>query len=79
MSDFIYQQQADEMVDGQYYNGEYQPTEQDLADMNEAWNHNDLWEQDVPVPHDYDFDFPDTESDVYHEAFYDHFADDNDW
>ena len=65
MSDFIYQQQADEMVDGQYYNGEYQPTEQDYIDMNEAFEP--------------DFDFEDTEADVYHEAFYDHFADDNDW
>ena len=37
MSDFIYQQQSDEMVDGQYYMGEYQPTDQDIADMEEAW------------------------------------------
>lgn len=37
MSDFISEQQCDELVDGQYYNGEYQPTEQDYRDMAEAW------------------------------------------
>ena len=37
MSDFLSQQQSDELVNGNYYDGEYQPTEQDLADMNEAW------------------------------------------
>ena len=55
MSDFIYQQQSDELVDGQYYNGEYQPTDQDLADMAEAWadhDHNNLWDQEVPNPYD---------------------------
>lgn len=32
MSDFLSQQQSDELVNGNYYNGEYQPTDQDLAD-----------------------------------------------
>lgn len=37
MSDFLSQQQSDELVNGNFYMGEYQPTEQDLADMAEAW------------------------------------------
>ncbi len=37
MSDFIYSQQCDELIDGQYFDGQYVPTEQDLADMNQAW------------------------------------------
>jgi len=37
MSDFLSQQQSDELVNGNYYMGEYQPTDQDLADMAEAW------------------------------------------
>lgn len=37
MNDFMSEQQCDELVDGQYYNGEYQPTEQDYRDMAEAW------------------------------------------
>jgi len=41
MSDFISEQQSDELVNGNYYNGEYQPTDQDLADMNQAWG-NDM-------------------------------------
>ena len=37
MSDFLNDMQCDELVDGQYFDGQYVPTEQDLADMNEAW------------------------------------------
>lgn len=42
MSDFLSQQQCDELVNGQTYNGDYVPTEQDLADMNEAWDLDNL-------------------------------------
>ena len=35
MSDFLNDMQCDELVDGQYFDGQYVPTEQDLADMNE--------------------------------------------
>lgn len=42
MSDFLSQQQCDELVNGQTYNGEYVPTDQDLADMNEAWDLDNL-------------------------------------
>lgn len=38
MSDFIEQIQSDELISGQFYNGEYMPTDQDLEDMNEAWD-----------------------------------------
>ena len=38
MSDFLNDMQCDELVDGQYFDGQYVPTEQDLADMNEAWD-----------------------------------------
>jgi len=41
MNDFLSQQQSDELVNGNYYMGEYQPTDQDLADMNQAWG-NDM-------------------------------------
>ena len=41
MSDFISQQQCDELVNGQTYNGEYIPTDQDLADMAEAWGNDE--------------------------------------
>ena len=34
MSDFLNDIQCDELVDGQYFDGQYVPTEQDLADMN---------------------------------------------
>ena len=34
MSDFLNDMQCDELVDGQYFDGQYVPTEQDLADMN---------------------------------------------
>ena len=37
MGDFLYGYQADEFIDGQYYNGDYVPTEQDYIDMNEQW------------------------------------------
>ena len=37
MSDFLNDMQCDELVDGQYFDGQYVPTDQDLADMNEAW------------------------------------------
>ena len=37
MSDFIEQLQSDELISGQFYNGEYIPTDQDIADMEEAW------------------------------------------
>ena len=44
MNDFLSQQQSDELVNGNYYNGEYVPTDQDLADMAEAWgNSEDLF------------------------------------
>jgi hypothetical protein len=36
MSDFIYSQQCDELIDGQYYDGQYIPNEQDLIDMAET-------------------------------------------
>lgn len=36
--DFIEQIQSDELISGQFYNGEYMPTDQDLEDMNEAWD-----------------------------------------
>lgn len=35
MSDFLNDMQCDELVDGQYFDGQYVPTEQDLADMND--------------------------------------------
>jgi hypothetical protein len=38
MSDFLNDMQCDELVDGQYFDGQYVPTDQDLADMNEAWD-----------------------------------------
>ena len=41
MSDFLSQQQCDELVNGQTYNGEYVPTDQDLADMAEAWGNDE--------------------------------------
>jgi hypothetical protein len=41
MSDFINDIQADEFVDGNYYMGDYQPTDQDLADMAEAFQLSD--------------------------------------
>lgn len=41
MSDFLSQQQCDELVNGQTYNGEYVPTDQDLADMAKAWNNDE--------------------------------------
>ena len=34
MSDFLNDMQCDELVDGQYFDGQYVPTEQDLVDMN---------------------------------------------
>ena len=37
MSDFLNDIQCDELVNGQSFDGQYVPTEQDLADMNEAW------------------------------------------
>lgn len=45
MSDFLSQQQCDELVNGQMYNGEYVPTDQDLADMNEAWGSDEPFEE----------------------------------
>ena len=47
MSDFLSQQQCDELVNGQTYNGEYVPTDQDLADMAEAWGSDDPSEWEV--------------------------------
>lgn len=44
MSDFLNQQQCDELVNGQTYNGEYVPTDQDLADMAEAWGSDEPFE-----------------------------------
>ena len=44
MSDFLYGHQADEFVNGQYYNGDYVPTEQDYVDMVIAWS-NDFFEE----------------------------------
>ena len=38
MSDFLNDIQCDELVNGQSFDGQYVPTEQDLADMNEACN-----------------------------------------
>lgn len=37
MSDFLNDMQCDELVDGQYFDGQYIPTEQDLLDMAETW------------------------------------------
>ena len=37
MSDFLNDIQCDELVNGQSFDGQYVPTDQDLADMNEAW------------------------------------------
>ena len=37
MSDFLNDIQCDELVNGQSFDGQYVPTEQDLLDMNEAW------------------------------------------
>lgn len=42
MNDFLSQVQSDELVNGQTYNGEYVPTDQDMADMNEAWDLDNL-------------------------------------
>mgnify|MGYP000390992248 CR=1 FL=1 len=38
MSDFLNDIQCDELVNGQSFDGQYVPTDQDLADMNEAWD-----------------------------------------
>jgi hypothetical protein len=38
MSDFLNDIQCDELVNGQSFDGQYVPTEQDLLDMNEAWD-----------------------------------------
>lgn len=40
MSDFLNDIQCDELVNGQSFDGQYVPTDQDLADMNEAWQCN---------------------------------------
>ena len=37
MSDFLNDMQCDELINGQSFDGQYVPTEQDLADMNQAW------------------------------------------
>lgn len=42
MSDFLSQVQSDELVNGQTYNGDYVPTDQDLADMAQAWDLDNL-------------------------------------
>lgn len=98
MSDFLYTQQCDDMIDGQYYMGDYQPTEQDLADMNEAWGNDfpdagrdffcahcghvelvysqspdetlcsDCYKYTTGIDEP---DYPETEADVYQDAFYD--------
>jgi len=39
MSDFLNDMQCDELINGQSFDGQYVATEQDLADMNEAWSH----------------------------------------
>jgi hypothetical protein len=62
MSDFIYSQQCDELIDGQYFDGQYVPTEQDLVDMAETWDDGEL---------DYNYDYMETESDVYQDLSYD--------
>lgn len=64
MSDFLSQQQCDELVNGQTYNGEYVPTEQDLADMAEAWDNDDYYEE--------------TEADTYQDSSYDDYPE-MDW
>ena len=43
MSDFLNDMQCDELVDGQYFDGQYVPTDQDLADMNEAWGNEETF------------------------------------
>ena len=62
MSDFLNDMQCDELVDGQYFNGQYVPTEQDLVDMAETWDDGEL---------DYNYDYMETESDVYQDSSYD--------
>jgi len=62
MSDFLNDMQCDELVDGQYFNGQYIPTEQDLIDMAETWQDGEL---------DYNDDYMETESDVYQDSSYD--------
>ena len=37
MSDFLNDMQCDELVNGQSFDGQYVPTEQDLLDMAETW------------------------------------------
>ena len=73
MSDFLSQQQCDELVNGQTYNGEYVPTDQDLADMNEAW---DLDNLDFNEVMGYDkgeqffCDYEEIEDDTYQDSSY---------
>ena len=62
MSDFLNDMQCDELVDGQYFDGQYVPTEQDLIDMAETWYDGEL---------DYNYDYMETESDVYQDSSYD--------
>ena len=68
MSDFLYGYQADEFVNGQYYNGDYMPTEQDYIDMNEQWG-----------DPEFEPDYQETEGDVYQDAFYDQEPEDFEW
>lgn len=94
MSDFLNDMQCDELVNGQSFDGQYVPTEQDLADMNENFfcancGHVELvgnaQSPDESLCCDcykYNRDIDDyyieTESDVYQDAFYDDYPE-MDW
>lgn len=94
MSDFLNDMQCDELINGQSFDGQYVPTEQDLADMNENFfcvncGHVELvgnaQSPDESLCCDcykYNRDIDDyyieTESDVYQDAFYDDYPE-MDW
>ena len=93
MSDFLNDMQCDELVDGQYFDGQYVPTEQELADMNENFfcancGHVELvgnaQSPDESLCCDcYKYnrdndDYQETESDVYQDSSYDDYPE-MDW
>lgn len=94
MSDFLNDIQCDELVNGQSFDGQYVPTEQDLADMNENFfcancGHVELVGNSqspdsslccdcYKYNRDIDDYYIETESDVYQDAFYDDYPE-MDW
>lgn len=94
MSDFLNDMQCDELINGQSFDGQYVPTEQDLADMNENFfcancDHVELVGNSqspdsslccdcYKYNRDIDDYYIETESDVYQDAFYDDYPE-MDW